>query len=134
MSKPLQLEIQTDSRNQLVDITSKIQALVSEAGINDGYIVIFVPHTTAAVTINENADPSVKADILGYLEKLIPKNAGFSHAEGNSDAHIKASLTGFSETIFLSNGKLELGTWQGIYFCEYDGPRNRKLNIRIISG
>lgn len=134
MNKISRLEIQTDRRNQLVDITSKIQALVSEAGINDGYVVLFVPHTTAAVTINENADPSVKSDILGYLEKLIPKNAGFSHAEGNSDAHIKASLTGFSEMIFLSDGKLVLGTWQGIYFCEYDGPRNRKLIVKIISG
>lgn len=133
MSKPLQLKIQTDRRNQLVDITLKIQTLVSDAGISDGYVVLFVPHTTAAVTINENADPSVKSDILGYLEKLIPKNAGFSHAEGNSDAHIKASLTGFSETIFLSNGKLVLGTWQGIYFCEYDGPRSRKLIVKLIS-
>ncbi len=134
MNKISRLEIKTDRRNQLVDITSKIQTLVSEAGIDDGYLILFVPHTTAAVTINENADPSVKSDILEYLEKLIPKNAGFSHAEGNSDAHIKASLTGFSETIFISNGKPVLGTWQGIYFCEYDGPRNRKLIVKIISG
>jgi len=133
MSKPIYLDIKTDRRNQFIDITSKIEKAVGESGVKDGFVVLFVPHTTAAVTINENADPSVKSDILGHLEKLIPQNADFDHVEGNSDAHIKASLTGFSETIFISNGKLMLGTWQGIYFCEFDGPRSRKLIIKIIS-
>ena len=133
MSKPIQIEIKTERRNQLIDITSRIQKLVAESGVVDGFIILFVSHTTAAVTINENADPSVKSDILGYLEKLIPQNAGFDHAEGNSDAHIKASLTGSSETILISGGRLLLGTWQGIFFCEYDGPRTRKLIARINS-
>ncbi|MEE9554492.1 MAG: secondary thiamine-phosphate synthase enzyme YjbQ [candidate division Zixibacteria bacterium] len=133
MSKPIRIDVKTDRRNQLVDITSRIQKLVAESDIDEGYAILFVPHTTAAVTINENADPSVKSDILGYLEKLIPQNAGFAHAEGNSDAHIKASLTGFSETILISEGRLLLGTWQGIYFCEYDGPRSRELILKFIS-
>jgi len=133
MSKPVSLDIKTELRNQLVDITSQIRKVVSESGVSDGVAVLFVPHTTAAITINENADPSVKSDILGYLEKLIPQRAGFAHAEGNSDAHIKASLTGFSENILISGGQLVLGPWQGIYFCEYDGPRIRKLIVKVIS-
>ncbi len=134
MNKLINLEIKTDRRDQFIDITSRLEKAVGQSGVKDGFVLIFVPHTTAAVTINENADPSVKSDILGYLEKLIPQNSGFAHAEGNSDAHIKAGLTGFSQTILISNGKLLLGQWQGIYFCEFDGPRNRKLILKISSG
>ena len=134
MNKPIYLDINSDRRNQLIDITSKVYQLVSESGVEEGLAFLYVPHTTAAITINENADPSVKSDILGYLEKLIPQNARFHHAEGNSDAHIKASLTGFSQIIPISNSRLVLGTWQGIYFCEYDGPRTRKVIVKIIPG
>ena len=133
MSKPVCLEVRTDRRNQFVDITSKIQKIVSDSGMTEGSIELFVPHTTAAITINENADPSVKSDIIACLEKLIPQNGRFSHAEGNSDAHIKSSLIGTRLSLFISGGRLTLGTWQGIYFCEFDGPRNRKLMVKLIS-
>ncbi len=131
MSKPQEITVRTDSRNQLIDITHKIQKLVDDSDINDGMVVIFVPHTTAAITINENADPSVKSDILSYLERLIPRESGFRHSEGNSDAHIKASLVGSEVTVFISDGRLDLGTWQGIYFCEFDGPRSRRIIVKI---
>jgi secondary thiamine-phosphate synthase enzyme len=117
----------------MVDITARIQQLVDKSGIRDGKIELFVPHTTAAVTINENADPTVQSDILQYLERLIPQRAGFRHAEGNSDAHIKATLVGPNLTVHVSNSGLLLGTWQGIYFCEFDGPRSRKLMVKIVS-
>ncbi len=131
MSKPLEISVRTDSRNQLIDITRKIQKLIDDSDVKDGMAIIFVPHTTAAVTINENADPSVKDDILSYLERLIPKESGFRHTEGNSDAHIKAILVGSEIIVFFSDGRLELGTWQGIYFCEFDGPRSRKIMVKI---
>ncbi len=131
MSKPQEITVRTDSRNQFVDITQKIQKLVDDSGISDGMTVIFVPHTTAAITINENADPSVKSDFLSYLERLIPRESGFRHSEGNSDAHIKASLVGSEVTLFISDGRLDLGTWQGIYFCEFDGPRSRRIIVKI---
>ncbi len=131
MSKPQEITVRTDSRNQLIDITHKIQKLVDDSDINDGMVVIFVPHTTAAITINENADPSVKSDFLSYLERLIPRESGFRHSEGNSDAHIKASLVGSEVTVFISAGRLDLGTWQGIYFCEFDGPRSRRIIVKI---
>jgi secondary thiamine-phosphate synthase enzyme len=126
------LQVNTERRNQMVDITARIQKLVSDSNIAEGRVEIFVPHTTAAVTINENADPSVQSDILQYLERLIPQRAGFRHAEGNSDAHIKASLVGPNLTVHVSGGGLLLGTWQGIYFCEFDGPRSRKVIVKII--
>jgi len=133
MSDLIYLDVKTDRRNHFVDITSKIQKIVAESGIDNGSVELFVPHTTAAITINENADPSVKSDIISYLEKLIPQNGQFDHAEGNSDAHIKSSLIGPRLSLFISGGRLVLGTWQGIYFCEFDGPRNRKLIVRINS-
>jgi secondary thiamine-phosphate synthase enzyme len=133
MSDLIYLDIKTERRNHFVDITSKIQKAVSDSGIKDGTVEMFVPHTTAAITINENADPSVKSDIISYLEKLIPHNGQFSHAEGNSDAHIKSSLVGPGLSLFISGGHLVLGTWQGIYFCDFDGPRNRKLIVKIKS-
>jgi secondary thiamine-phosphate synthase enzyme len=133
MSDLIYLDIKTDRRNHFVDVTSKIQKAVSDSGIKNGTAELFVPHTTAAITINENADPSVKSDIISYLEKLIPHNGQFSHAEGNSDAHIKSSLIGTRLSLFISDGRLVLGTWQGVYFCEFDGPRNRKLIVKIKS-
>lgn len=127
------LNVKTDMQTQLIDITSQVQKVVSESGVKEGICVIFIPHTTAAVTINENADEDVKTDILKEINKVIPFNDGYRHMEGNSAAHIKASLFGFSDQIIIQNGKLLLGTWQGVYFCEFDGPRNRKAYIKIIA-
>jgi secondary thiamine-phosphate synthase enzyme len=134
MNKQYTIHVQTDRRNQLLDITHQIKKAVDDSGIDDGIALIFVPHTTAAVTINENADPSVKADILSYLEKLIPQDAGFAHSEGNSDAHIKSSLVGASISVCISGGRVVLGTWQGICFCEFDGPRSRRVIVKIMPG
>ena len=131
MSKPIEFKISSLRRNQLIDITSQIQSIVTESNIKDGEVQIFIPHTTAAVTINENADPSVQSDILGFLEKLIPQNDEFRHSEGNSDSHIKSSLVGSQQTVLISDSHLVLGTWQGIYFCEFDGPRSRRVVIKI---
>jgi secondary thiamine-phosphate synthase enzyme len=133
MSSLKNLQVNTERRNQMIDITARIQKLVNDADIADGRVDVFVPHTTAAVTINENADPTVKSDILQYLEKLIPQRAGFSHSEGNSDAHIKSGLVGSSLSVFVSAGHLVLGRWQGIYFCDFDGPRSRKVIVKIVS-
>ncbi len=126
--------VPTSSRCQLVDVTSDVQKIVSESKIRDGIVVAFVAHTTAGITINENADPDVKQDILMHLEKLIPQSREFRHGEGNSDSHIKASTLGSSVTIIISNGRMNLGTWQGIFFCEFDGPRTRKVWIKVIEG
>jgi secondary thiamine-phosphate synthase enzyme len=123
--------IRTSSRSQFVDITSDVQDVVTTSGITDGVCTVFVPHTTAGVTINENADPDVVRDLIATLNRIIPENGDYRHAEGNSDAHLKASMMGFSETIFVENGRLFLGTWQGIYFCEFDGPRNRHIFVKV---
>ena len=119
------LEIQTQARTELVDITARVQAAVAELGVKTGAVTVFVPHTTAGVTINENADPDVVTDITAALEKLIPWNGHYRHGEGNSAAHIKAGLMGSSVRVLVENGRLQLGTWQSIYFCEFDGPRTR---------
>jgi len=125
--------VNTNTRNELVDITEDVQKAVSESKISDGIVAVFCPHTTAAITINENADPDVACDILLTLSEIIPHHrSGYRHSEGNSDAHVKSSLVGCSETAIISGGKLQLGTWQGIYFCEFDGPRRRTVNIQII--
>jgi secondary thiamine-phosphate synthase enzyme len=116
----------------MVDITPDIKRVVKEAGVSRGICTIYIPHTTAGVTINENADPSVKRDILAMLDKMAPANAKYSHAEGNADAHIKASIIGASATVIIENGYVVLGTWQGIFFCEFDGPRTRNVLIKII--
>ena len=122
----------TKQRCQMIDITSKVYSLLSESGVLQGDAVIYCPHTTAGITINENADPSVVHDLLLTLEELIPKNRrGYRHYEGNSDAHVKSSLIGCSEQVLIKDGSLVLGTWQGIYFCEFDGPRNRKVTVQI---
>ncbi|MBD3224625.1 MAG: YjbQ family protein [Caldithrix sp.] len=127
-----QLTVPTNNRTQMVDITREVQQSVKNANVNNGSVIVFVPHTTAAVTINENADPSVQRDILYELNKVIPFDDSYQHMEGNSAAHIKASLLGSSQTVIVKNGSLQLGTWQGIYFCEFDGPRKRKAWIQII--
>jgi secondary thiamine-phosphate synthase enzyme len=129
-----ELEIKTSRRNEMEDITDRIQALISESKIASGVCVIYCPHTTAGVTINENADPSVKRDLLEFFEKNIPRSADYHHTEGNADAHIKASLIGSSKSILFDKGKLLLGTWQGIFFCEFDGPRARRLWLKLIQG
>ena len=125
--------VSTGRRNEMIDITGKVTSVVEESGIADGDVIVYCPHTTAAITINENADPSVVHDILLTLEELLPKNrSGDRHYEGNSDSHCKSSILGCSEQILVRNKSLELGTWQAIYFCEFDGPRNRKLYIKIM--
>lgn len=126
------INIRTTKRIELIDITGEIQGIVAKAKIKNGVCFIFCPHTTAGLTINENADPSVKSDMANTLNKLVPENADYAHSEGNSDSHIKSSLLGASLTIFIENGQLALGTWQGIFFCESDGPRSREVWIKII--
>lgn len=128
------LSVRTSRRIDLVDITDQIQGTVSKSKVKDGVCFIFCPHTTAGLTINENADPSVRRDIINTLNKLIPEGAGYCHSEGNADSHIKSSLFGSSLTIFIEGGQLALGTWQGIYFCEGDGPRNREVWVKISEG
>jgi secondary thiamine-phosphate synthase enzyme len=125
------LSVKTQNRTQLVDITSDINKLIKKSNVGQGLCMLYVPHTTAAVTINESADPSVKSDILMVLNQVIPWDANYRHLEGNSPAHIKSSMMGPSELIAIENGKLVLGTWQGIFFCEFDGPRTRKVHVRI---
>ena len=126
------ISVKTHSRTELVDITEQVQTAVREAGIREGACMVYVPHTTAAVTINENADPAVKDDILKELNKVIPWDDGYRHLEGNSAAHIKSTLVGASELVAVVGGKLQLGTWQGLFFCEFDGPRQRKVHIHLI--
>ena len=125
--------LHTSSQTQLIDITGQVQKIVSAAAVQAGICHVFVPHTTAAVTINENADPDVKSDILMEINKVIPFSDNYRHLEGNAAAHIKASLFGNSEAIIVENSNLQLGTWQGIYFCEFDGPRTRYVWVRITS-
>lgn len=127
-----EITIKTNTQTQILDITSQVQNAVGESGIAEGLCCVFVPHTTAGVTINENADPSVKQDIVMELNKAIPFDDNYSHLEGNSAAHIKASIIGSSVNIPVKNNNLLLGTWQGICFCEFDGPRNRKFFIKIV--
>jgi secondary thiamine-phosphate synthase enzyme len=123
--------VATRSRSDMIDITGEVTRVLRESGVKDGICHVFVPHTTAAVTINENADPDVPRDILMELDKIIPLSDGYRHSEGNSAAHIKASLVGSSETVLVESGRLILGTWQSIFFCEFDGPRKRKVIVRV---
>ncbi len=125
------IHLQTKSRTEFLDITGEVEAALRESNVSDGVCHIFIPHTTAAVTINENADPSVPRDILARLNKTIPFEGDYHHTEGNSAAHIKSSLIGCSEAVLVEGGKLLLGTWQGIFFCEFDGPRSRKVMVSI---
>ena len=132
--KTIKLDVRTTAHTQMQDITHLIQKAVTESGVRDGICMIFIPHTTAAVTINENADPDVVRDFTMEINKIVPWEDGYHHMEGNSAAHLKSSMIGFSEQVIIENGRLVLGTWQGIYFCEYDGPRSRKVYIKIIEG
>ncbi|MDP2940439.1 MAG: secondary thiamine-phosphate synthase enzyme YjbQ [Candidatus Omnitrophota bacterium] len=126
------LNIKTDNRIELIDITDKIEAIINKSKVKEGICIVFVPHTTAGITINENADPSVRKDILKELNKIIPFEDNYSHSEGNAAAHIKASLLGASINLIIEGGALKLGTWQGIYFCEFDGPRQREAWVKIM--
>ena len=127
-----QFSVSTTSRCQMIDITSQVSSLVGQSGVVDGDVIVYCPHTTAAITINENADPSVPHDVLLTLEQLVPqRRLGYRHSEGNSDAHCKSSLVGCSELVPIKGGALLLGTWQGIFFCEFDGPRSRKVIVQI---
>jgi secondary thiamine-phosphate synthase enzyme len=128
------INIKSKTRTEIIDITEKLQEVVREAGISNGICHVFVPHTTAGVTINEGADPSVQRDILTYLNKLVPFDGDYHHREGNSSAHIKTSLIGVSEHVFVDEGKLVLGTWQSVFFCEFDGPRHRRVAVRFAAG
>jgi len=132
--KSITLNIRTDKHTQMKDITAQVQDAVRQSSVKDGLCVVFTPHTTAAVTINENADPDVVRDLNMELGKIIPWEDGYHHIEGNSAAHLKSSLVGASEHIIIEDGRLLLGTWQGIYFCEYDGPRSRKFIVKIMEG
>ncbi|TES84335.1 YjbQ family protein [Candidatus Aerophobetes bacterium] len=126
-----QITVATRSKTELVDISSEIEKIVEDSGIKDGVCWVFVPHTTAGISINEGADPSVKRDILSRLDKLVPSAERYEHLEGNAPAHIKTSIVGSSETLIIEKGRLLLGTWQSLYLCEFDGPRHRKVIIKI---
>jgi secondary thiamine-phosphate synthase enzyme len=125
------ISVKTSAQTEMVDVTSHVQSELSKSGIEEGRLTLYVPHTTAAITINEGADPAVKADILMVLNQMVPWKANYKHMEGNSPAHVKTSLVGSAETVLVSGARLVLGTWQRIFFCEFDGPRNRKLHLQI---
>jgi secondary thiamine-phosphate synthase enzyme len=122
--------VKTSARAQFVDITASVTATVAEMKMSDGVVTVFVPHTTCGITINENADPDVTTDMLAALERMVPWQAGYRHGEGNSAAHVKASMMGFSVQVIVADGRLQLGTWQGVYLCEFDGPRTRQVWVR----
>ena len=126
-------EVRSDRRVVLVDVTAQVQSAVADSDVTEGAVLVYVPHTTAGVTINEAADPSVCADIAMALDELVPADLPFRHLEGNSDAHVKASLMGSSVTVPLAGGRLQLGTWQGIYFAEFDGPRRRRVLVTVLA-
>jgi len=128
----MMISVKTSSRTEFVDITTEVQKAVRESGLHSGLCMVYVPHTTAAVTINESADPSVKRDILMVLNQMVPWKADYRHLEGNSPAHVKSTLVGASELIMVENGRLVLGTWQGIFFCDFDGPRTRKVHLKFM--
>ena len=132
--KPVTIEVRTDRRTRILDITALVKAAVQDAGFKHGAVMVYVPHTTAGVTINENADPDVKYDMETTLNRLVPEDPSYRHAEGNADSHLKASMMGFSTMVPVTDGQLMLGTWQGIMFCEFDGPRNRKVIVSFLAG
>lgn len=127
------INVKSRSRTEFIDITDKVQGVLKETGILSGICTLFIPHTTAAVTINEGADPSVKRDIQTLLNSVVPFEGDYHHREGNSSAHIKSTLIGISKTVFIDEGKLALGTWQAIFFCEFDGPRHRRVALKFVS-
>lgn len=127
----MEFTLSTSRKEEFMDITGRVESLVGKSGVKNGLCVVYTPHTTAAITINENADPSVVVDVLASLGDIV-KDVGFSHVEGNSPAHVKSLLVGCSETVIVEDGRLKLGTWQGIYFCEFDGPRTRKVYVKVV--
>ena len=129
---PQTLEVPTRDRDQMVELTRRVRKIVEDSGVREGYVVVYVPHTTAGVTINENADPDVVHDMLRQLDEMVPWSQGFyRHAEGNSASHVKASMMGSSVTVLITDGRLVLGTWQGVWFCEFDGPRTRQVDVAV---
>jgi secondary thiamine-phosphate synthase enzyme len=127
-----EFRVSTRGRTEMIDITDRVEAAVRDAGVRDGDVIVFCPHTTAAITINENADPSVVHDVLLALDDIVPRSrAEYRHSEGNSDAHVKSSLVGCSEQVLVKDGSLVLGTWQAVYFCEFDGPRSRRVIVQV---
>ena len=129
-----QFTVRTSAHTQMLDITAQVRKAIADSGVQNGLCVVYIPHTTAAVTVNENADPDVQTDFMKEINKIVPWEDGYYHAEGNSAAHLKASMMGFSETLIVDGGKPILGTWQGIYFLEYDGPRTRKVYVKVMEG
>jgi secondary thiamine-phosphate synthase enzyme len=134
VTKVQTVQLRTRSRTELLDITSEIQAALTATGVREGVAYVYCPHTTAGVAINENADPSVKRDFLVWSGNEVPERGDYHHAEGNSDSHIKSVLTGPGQVIPVGDGRLLLGTWQGVFFCEYDGPRSRRVLVKVIEG
>ena len=126
-----ELSVKSNNRSEMLLITDKIRKVVQKSGIQTGFCKIFVPHTTAGITINENADPDVQTDMLAILKKLVPQSKVYRHYEGNSDSHVKSTLTGFQQDVLIEHGRLVLGQWQGIYFCEFDGPRSRRVQVQV---
>ncbi|MBW2996301.1 secondary thiamine-phosphate synthase enzyme YjbQ [Candidatus Woesearchaeota archaeon] len=127
-----EFEVSSSKRNELIDITEEVEEIVKESKVKEGICVVSCPHTTAAITINEGADPDVKDDVLKQLERMVPFDKGYKHSEGNSDAHIKSSLVGASELVIIEDGKLKLGRWQKLFFAEFDGPRNRRVVVKLL--
>ena len=127
-------DVRSGTREEMIDITAQVRAAIKRSGVTDGLCCVYCPHTTAGVTLQENADPDVKADMLSQLGRVIPKNGVFRHDEGNSDAHIKSSLVGATVTLIVEDGKPLLGTWQAVFFCEFDGPRERRIRIKVVAG
>jgi secondary thiamine-phosphate synthase enzyme len=132
MTKIETIRVNTDRRTQMVDVTDEIQAAVTRSGVKDGVCYVYVPHTTAGVTINEHADPDVATDVEAAMDRMVPHKGSYRHSEGNSDSHVKTVLTGVSQLLLVENGRLALGRWQGIFLCEYDGPRERRIQIKLV--
>jgi secondary thiamine-phosphate synthase enzyme len=126
------ISVKTEQRTELRDITENVQHIVDKQNVSEGLLYVYCPHTTAALTVNENCDPAVQTDISNTMSKLVPANSGYTHAEGNADAHVKSSIIGSSKTLFIEKGSICFGTWQGIYLCEFDGPRTREVWVKII--
>jgi secondary thiamine-phosphate synthase enzyme len=129
----IQIKVETRAQTEMIDITDDIRTLLEHQGFRDGLCMLYVPHTTAGITINESADPSVQRDIMMVLNAMVPWKADYHHMEGNSPAHVKSSLVGCSQLVMVEEGRMALGTWQGIFFCEFDGPRTRKLHVKLIA-
>lgn len=128
-----EVKLRSSRRSELVEITADVEKALASSGVADGVCYLYVPHTTAGVIVNENDDPAVARDIESTLDRLVPRDAGYRHLEGNADAHVKSSLAGVSAVVFVENGRLALGRWQGVFFCEFDGPRDRKVRVKIVA-